>query len=220
LPTGITLDNVLYKQSPRNRRIAEILSLCGLVERSGQGMNLIYELCIKEAKQLPDFSGTDAYSVCITLSGLVMDKRMLSLLNRIGNENMEFFTTDDFLIINNLYHERKLPKNLRSRLRHLLEIGIIEHAGRNKYVLARKLYESTGKSGVHTRLKGLDRETNKALILTHIKKCNDIGTPLKELYQVLPSHNRSQIQVLLRELRNEDRIYVVGSTSSARWFSI
>ena len=59
LPHGISLDNILDRQVPRNRRIAEILALCGLVERSGQGMNIIYETSIKEAKQLPDFSGTD-----------------------------------------------------------------------------------------------------------------------------------------------------------------
>ena len=44
LPFGITLDNILDRQLPRNRRIAEILSLCGMVERSGQGMNLMFEL--------------------------------------------------------------------------------------------------------------------------------------------------------------------------------
>ena len=44
------------------------------------------------------------------------------------------------------------------------------------------------------------------------------GTPLKEFQQVLPGHNRSQIQVLLRELRKEDRAYMVGNTSAARWF--
>ena len=53
------MENIFDRQLPRNRRIAEILALCGLVERSGQGMNLIYELNIKEAKQLPDFTGTD-----------------------------------------------------------------------------------------------------------------------------------------------------------------
>ena len=37
LPNGISLDNILDRQIPRNRRIAEILALCGLVERSGQG---------------------------------------------------------------------------------------------------------------------------------------------------------------------------------------
>lgn len=74
-PNGISLDNILDRQVPRNRRIAEILSLCGLVERSGQGMNLIYELSIKEAKQLPDFAGTDADFVSITLHGLGIDTK-------------------------------------------------------------------------------------------------------------------------------------------------
>ena len=50
-------------QAPRNRLIATILALSGLVERAGQGMNLIYELSIKDAKSLPDFSKTDDYFV-------------------------------------------------------------------------------------------------------------------------------------------------------------
>jgi ATP-dependent DNA helicase RecG len=50
LPIGITVDNILDRQSPRNRRVAEILTRCGLVERSGQGMNLIYEDLIKQSK--------------------------------------------------------------------------------------------------------------------------------------------------------------------------
>ena len=44
------------------------------------------------------------------------------------------------------------------------------------------------------------------------------GTPFKELQQVLPGLNRSQIQVLLRELRLESRVYTRGKTSAARWF--
>jgi len=220
LPAGVTLDNILDRQSPRNRRIAEILALCGLVERSGQGMNLIYELSIKEAKSLPDFNGTDDHFVCITLNGLIIDKRMLSLINRIGNERLESLSTDDFLVINTLFHEQKLPNNLHTRTKRLIDMGIIESAGRNKYVLARSMYAATGKSGVHTRIVGLDRETNKELILKHIKKNGNNGTPLKELHQVLPGHARSQIQVLLRELRNEKRIYVKGFTKNARWFLI
>ena len=58
LPPGVTVNNILEIQSPRNRLIAEILSLSGLVERAGQGKNLIYESCVKEAKTLPDFKGT------------------------------------------------------------------------------------------------------------------------------------------------------------------
>jgi ATP-dependent DNA helicase RecG len=217
-PTGVTLENILDRQSPRNRRIAEILALCGLVERSGQGMNLIYELSIMEAKSLPDFKGTDNYLVCITLNGLVLDKRMLILINKIGNERLESLSTDDFLVINTLFHEQKLPENLRVHTKRLIDMGIIEHTGRSKYVLARSFYAATGKPGVHTRLVGLDRDTNKELILKHLKKNGTEGAPLKELFQVLPSHSRSQLQVLLRELQKENRIYVIGNTSAARWF--
>ena len=218
LPHGISLDNILDRQVPRNRRIAEILALCGLVERSGQGMNIIYETSIKEAKQLPDFSGTDDNFVCLKLSGLVLDKKMLSLINKIGNERLDSLTTTDFLVINALYYEKPLNNNMRLRLKHLIEMGIVEHVSRNKYVLARSLYSAAGKQGIHTRRVGLDRETNKELLLKHIHDKGDEGAPFKELQQVLPGHNRGQIQVLLRELRKDGRTHCVGNTSAARWF--
>ena len=218
LPLGVTLDNILYKQSPRNRLIAEILSRCGLVERSGQGMNLIYEWSIKEAKPLPDFTGTDDYAVCITLNGLIIDKRMLSIISKIGSEHLESFTTSDFLVINALFHDQKLDNTLCAHTKRLVDLGIIENAGRNKYILSRRLYAAMDKSGVHTRQKGLDRETNKALILKHIQSNGAEGTPFKEFSQVLPSHSRDQIQSLLKELKKGGFIAVIGKTSAARWF--
>ena len=116
-PNGINLDNILDRQSPGNRLIAQILGLCGLVERSGQGMNIIYELSIKEAKALPDFTGTDDHFVSILLDGLVIDKKMLTLINEIGSAQLESLSTDDFLAIDVLYHEKQFPKHLRPRLK-------------------------------------------------------------------------------------------------------
>ena len=218
-PAGVTLENFLDRQSPRNRRIAEILALCGLVERSGQGMNLIYELSIKEAKSLPDFKGTDDNFVSITLNGLVLNRKMLSLINKIGNDRLEAMSTDDFLVVDALFHEQPLSNTLRLRTKRLIDLGLVEHTGRNKYVLARGLYEVADKTGVYTRLVGLDRETNKELLLKHIRSNGDKGTPFRELEQVLPSHSRDQVRVLLRELRKTGHIHVVGKTSGARWFS-
>ena len=220
LPFGITLDNILDRQLPRNRRIAEILSLCGLVERSGQGMNLMYELSVQEAKPLPDFSGTDDYFVNITLNGLIIDKAMLAVINQISEKCSEALSTMDFLVIDALYRERPLTEKMRSRLVRLTDMGIVEHFGRNKYVLARSLYAANGKKGVHTRRIGLDRDTNKELLLKHIRKNGSQGTPFKELQQVLPGLNRGQIQVLMRELRDNGKVICKGKTSSARWFAV
>mgnify|MGYP001085031924 CR=1 FL=1 len=73
LPPGVTPQNIFAKQFPRNRRIAEAFAKCGLVERAGQGMNRIFEECIKESKGRPDFTGTDDYQVSITINCEVTD---------------------------------------------------------------------------------------------------------------------------------------------------
>lgn len=216
-PPGITLENILYRQAPRNRRISEILAKCGLVERSGQGMNLIYELSIQEAKALPDFEGTDSNQVRITLNGLVLDKNILLLINKIGEETYSLFSTEEFLIINYLAHNQKIPSELQKQTRRLLDLGLIEKIGRNNYILARQFYEVLGKPGLHTRRRGLDRDENKELILKHLKQSPQ-GTKMAILQQVLPSKTRSQIQVFLRELRRDGKVYNIGKTSSTLWF--
>ena len=126
-------------------------------------------------------------------------------------------STEDFLAIDALYHERPLDEKMLSRLGRLTEMGIVEHIGRKKYVLARSLYAATGKTGVHTRHVGLDRDTNKELLLKHIRANNAVGTPFKELQQVLPGLDRNQIRVLMRELRAEGRVFSEGTTSATRW---
>jgi ATP-dependent DNA helicase RecG len=169
LPPGITPENILDQQNPRNRRLAEALAKCDLIERSGQGMNLMFESAIRQGKALPAFTGTSPHEVRLTLSGAV---------EQIGR-------------------------------------------GRGtRYILARGLYAALGSKGVYTRKKGLDRGTNKALLLKHIQENAATGAKMEEFRQVLPALGRSQIQVLLRELRRDGVVHKIGVTNAARWFSV
>jgi len=52
-PYGITIDNIIDRQNPRNRRLSEAFARCGLVERSGQGINLMFEQSIQQGKCHP-----------------------------------------------------------------------------------------------------------------------------------------------------------------------
>ena len=56
------------------------------------------------------------------------------------------------------------------------------------------------------------------LILKHIRENGEKGTQFREFEQVLPNLSRDQIKGLIKELRKEDRISVVGKTSGARWY--
>ena len=151
-PVGITQENILDRQSPRNRRLADIFSKCGLVERSGQGMNLMFELSIQESKPTPDFTGTDQYQVVLNLNGEVQDPSFLQFLQKVGRETLELFSTADFLLLDYVHRERKIPKQLQGRLQALVEKGVVERSGRGrgvKYTLSRRYYEMVGRWILH-----------------------------------------------------------------------
>ena len=216
-PPGITPENILWKQHPRNRRIAEVFARCGMVERSGQGANRMFELCARESKQPPDYSGTDDYEVFLTLYGKVQDPRFLTFLEKIGRERQVSFEATDFITLDLINREEKLPQWARDRIPVLLKSGVVERIGR-KYMLSRKYYEFVDRKGVYTRKRGLDRETNKQLLLKHIRDNRDNGSRLNDLRQVLPGLSRRQVQALLAALKKQNKVWMVGKTSAAKWY--
>ncbi len=220
-PVGINQENLLWEQNPRNRRIAEVLARCGLVERAGQGFDLIYRECIRQSKLLPDFTHTSEHSVWITLHGEITDPEFLRFLEEIGRERLASFTTEDFLVIDLIHREKPVPALLALRLPMLLEQGVIERIGHGRgtrYLLSGRFYRALGHPGAYTHRKGLDRETNKSLLIKHIKESTPAGSTLGELQEVLPTLSRNQIQTLLRELKAERRVEVRGATRAGRWF--
>lgn len=217
-PEGITMENILYRQLPRNRNIAEALSKAGLVERAGQGFDKIYTACCKESKPLPDFAGTDDYWIILSFAGSIQDPEFLKYLEKIGQEVQNSFRVDDFLVLNHLRKGEVVPDHLRPRLPHLIKCGAIEKTGRGKgtrFLLTKRFYSMSNKKGDYTTRRGLDRETNKELLVKHLKNFKK-GT-LKEFQQVLPTLSRHQIYILLRELRQEDRIKLEGRTKGGHW---
>lgn len=220
-PFGVNEKNVIDRQSPRNRRVAEILMLCGLVERSGQGMNLIFERSIEQGKPLPDFTGTDANQVVLTLHGQVKDPNFVRFLEVVGKETNQIFSTHDLLVLDFIHRGVAVPPELQSRLAPLVDAGVVERFGKgraSRMILSRRFYAMTGKKGLYTRKKGLDRETNKELLMKHIRENEAEGSRLAELLQVLPGLSKNQVQSLLRELKAHGRARVKGTTRAARWY--
>jgi ATP-dependent DNA helicase RecG len=221
LPPGVTFENILWTQAPRNRRLADALLRCGLVERSGQGMNLMFETSIRESKAEPDFSRSDQYTFWLTLHGELRHPEFLRILEKIGRERLDLFGTEEFLIVDALYEGRTIAPRLEPTLKRLLDEGLVERSNKKpgvEYVLSRRLYAALREEGTYTRKKGLDRQTNKELLVKHIQESGPEGARLEELRQVLPHLDRNQIQVLMRELVKERRVHSHGKTKAGRWF--
>jgi ATP-dependent DNA helicase RecG len=127
------------------------------------------------------------------------------------------FEATDFLTLDLINREEKLPQWAKERVRSLLKSGAIELIGR-KLILSSRFYEFVDKKGVYTRKRGLDRETNKQLLMTHIKDNKKQGSQFRDLREVLPSLSRDQVKKILAEMKREKIICVVGKTSAARWY--
>lgn len=217
-PAGVTPENILYKQNPRNRRIAEVFQKCGLVERSGQGADKMFRRSIEEAKPLPDYSRSDAFSVVLKLEGEIQDIQFLKFFERVSQEKKVNWTISDLILLELIRKGNRPDTSQHDAVKRLTDQGFVELIGRGKgvrYILSKKFYTFLGEKGTYTRKKGLGSEEKKALILKHLNE-NDKGTIL-EFEQILTSLNRNQIHKLLKSLKKEEKIEFIGSRKFGYW---
>ena len=99
----------------------------------------------------------------------------------------------------------------------MVDTGILEMVGK-KAIPSRRLMARLGEKGKYTRMKGLDRPAQRALLLQHIRESED-GARFEDIQQVLPGVPDGTIKDLLQKLKTEELIHPVGKTRAARWFS-
>jgi ATP-dependent DNA helicase RecG len=221
-PNGVTVDNILSRHIPRNRRLSDTFARCGLVERAGQGADRIYEECVRQGKRLPDFTHTDEHQVALTLNGEISDDGFLQFLRRLGDEDIDATSTEDLLVFDCVRHSRRVPVDLKPWLRKLLKQGVLGSQGRGRgtaYFFAPRFMESPGRVHVARRRPDLARGEAKTAILRRIVANGGKGTRFDEVRDALPSElSRDQIQTLLRELKDEGTVLVEGATRASKWY--
>lgn len=208
---GINPGNIIYQHSPRNRRIAEAFQKCGLVERSGQGADKIFEKSISEGKAKPNYSGSDSYKVKLVLNGQVKDKQFIRFLEKISEDKNKFLSIDELLILDDIREGIPISDSSKDLLENLKSIGVIEVHGRgkgSKYILSQKYYEYINKKGIYTRKRGLDSIEKRELILKHLRQNKKASRD--EVNQIFPNLTRDQVYNLLRRLKKENLIEFIS----------
>lgn len=119
----------------------------------------------------------------------------------------------ELLILNKIKMNQKIEAG--DIVNNLLELGLIESLGQKKYTLSKQYYRRMDKRGEYTRKRGLDKETNKSLILDHLKKWKK--GYMYEFRDVFKGElQKSKINMYLDELKKEDKIELIGNPQAAR----
>lgn len=202
-PIGVTLENILTVSStPRNRLLADVLAATGIVERSGQGMDVIFRLTLSEGKQTPDYSKTNDYQVTAILSATVKDPGFALFIKSIQqelpeNQKLSVFDVLTFCAI----REGKQPKD-KEIAKRLYSMGYLEKRGKTsaiRYILPRRYYELTGNQLEYSELTDWDDEQIWSVLFRYLKK---YGTAKKtDIAKLIGQHiSDSQLRRLLERL--------------------
>lgn len=173
-PLGVTLDNILTVSStPRNRLLADVLALTGIVERSGQGMDVIFRLTLSEGKQMPDYNKTDDYQVVAILSARVKDPGFCLFINSIQQELPENQKLSVFDILTFCDIKDGLQPKDKEIAKKLFSMGYLEKRGKTsaiRYILPRRYYELTNNLVEYSGLTDWDDQQVLAVLLPFLTK--------------------------------------------------
>lgn len=214
-PFGVTLNNMLTVSStPRNRLLADVLAKTGIVERSGQGMDIIFRLTLSEGKQKPDYEKTDDYQVTAILSAVVKEPAFALFIQAIQQELPENQKLSVFDIMTfSAIREGKQPwdKDIAKRL---YELGYLEKRGKTsavRYIMPRRYYELTGNMTEYSNLIDWDDEQVWAVLFPYLNK---YGKAKKtDISKLLMSHiSDSQLRRVIERFTDKGLIIKSGKT--------
>ena len=137
-PYGVNLGNILtVNSSPRSRLMAEAIEKTGLIERSGQGVDIMFTNCIKEGKPLPDYSYSDDYQVDLRFYGEIPDDAFYLFAQDICHQQEleSKLNTFDWLTLHYIW-KGNIELGYKDSYPKLLEMGLVSEGSYFGYVLS------------------------------------------------------------------------------------
>ncbi len=183
-PEGIRLDNLLVAPPrPRNPLLADAFKRAGVVERTGRGIDIIFEEQLRNGRPAPSYERSTFESVVLVLSG---GKANLDFVRLVAEENQagRLLELDELLVLNGLWQERRLTTQEAARLiqksegearavlERLVEAGLIEARGTGRgraYHLSASTYRRLGEEVAYVRAKGFERHQMEQMILEYVR---------------------------------------------------
>ncbi len=187
---GITLHNLLVA-APRSRNplLADIVKRIGLAERTGRGIDRIYEGMLRYGRPAPDYSMSDAASVVLVLPKSDADTGFLEMILEHEGKTGTAMPIDSLIILSRLRYERRLTTAdltadtqkpepaTRTALEKLVEADLVEAHGTGRgrtYTLSAKVYRHSGQKAAYVRQAGFDPIQQEQMVLAYIDKHGSI----------------------------------------------
>ena len=228
---GITLENLLTAEPcGRNPLLSDALKRIGLAERTGRGIDRIFEGSITFGRPWPDYSESTSKQVTLFIPRAKADTEFIQMVMDEQKSIGHSLAINTLLILSVLYSERKVSEHdlaerihisltrLKPLIETLIERGVVEEIGRTSQrmlMLGQRVYRKTGKSKEYTRQRGIDQVRFPEMILKLAESQNGAvtKTDVAELLHV----SKPKAYELLQQLCEERQLVLTGRGRYAKY---
>lgn len=228
---GVSIDNLLTAEPRgRNECLMTALKRIGLAEKTGRGIDRIYEGSLWYGRPLPDYSGSTSAGVSVFIARSVPDEAFMRMISDEQKRTGEPMSLRQLLVLDALKQQRRLTvANLsaqlhltvpvtRATVEGLVEAGLVEAKGSTSrsYMLSGRVYARSGKGAADfVRQSDIDRVRYAELVLKLARQQG--GTVATHDVEELLHIHRKQAYRILRKLVDAGELVPAGSGSAAHY---
>ena len=227
---GVSINNLLTAEPHgRNPQLADALKRIGLAERTGRGIDRIYEGSLIFGRPLPDYSASTSVTVSLFIQRSKPDKQIAQLVANEQNRLGRPLSLNTLLVLNTL---KDIPKSTVSQIAEAINIsdtavkgildtsieaGIVDGFGNGKnrtYILSPKVYKTqAGKIG-YVRQVDIDETRYPELIINLAKNTDYLSRA--DVVQLLHV-STSKAYTLLKKLVSQGVLESVNKGHYAKY---
>ena len=213
---GVSINNLLTAEPHgRNPQLADALKRIGLAERTGRGIDRIFEGSLLFGRPLPDYTASTSVTVSLFIQRSKPDKQIAQLVSNEQNRLGRPLSLNSLLVLNAL---KDLPKSTVSQIAEAINIseiaikaildnyigaGIVEGFGNGKnktYILSPKVYRTQAAKIGYVRQVDIDETRYPELIINLAKNTDFLSrADVVQLLHVSPSKAYNLLKKLVEQ---------------------
>lgn len=207
-PDEITVDNIITHPSvPRNKLIAMTLQRLRYVQRSGQGVDIMYQSMLLDGKPYPKYT-VYSDSIRLTLHSTMENENFIRFVVEEQDKNQKGFELPKLMLLRHLTEHKRIAISEAAELiqsdkdtagvelEGLRSLNLVEPSGRD-YMLTARAYEGMKKDVAYVQDKTISQIRAKSHILDYLALWDTID---RSKVQELCGFSKDQASYMLKKL--------------------
>lgn len=225
-PEGVTEKNIItHPSTPRNKLIAETLQRLRYVQRTGQGVDIIFREIISSGKPYPQYHAYNE-AVTLTIFSAIDDLNFVKFIAGEQDKLQRILPLSELMILRYLVDNKRIVLSeaqeltqlpiaeTRKSCNNLIKDGLISLSGK-EYMLTAKVYGAIKSDIEYTQDTVIRYVKAKNLIEEYLKSAEFITN---EKIRELCGFTRQQARVTLDKMQAEGLLYLEGKGRAAKYY--